>query len=371
MGKTTIEWCDQAWPIVNGCRRVSPGCGGASGVGGCYAERLAATRLRNSPKYAGLAIYQPGRGPQWTGKSRLWLPDLEMPLRLRKPSRIFVADMGDLFFEEVSDADIDQVFAVMALAERHTFQVLTKRSERMRRYFEGDPRARWADAAMPLIGAPCLGDDAQHEKISSGPIALTNVWLGVSAENQKYADERIPDLLETPAAVRWVSYEPALSPINFRGWIGGADDGGNCLRCGLRVWADDEMNHLCPDGFLEPSLHWIVVGGESGPGARPFDVAWARSTVAQCKAAGVACFVKQLGLLPWELDETGEVILFRDRHPDVYWPDADDIPSHPKGDSDVVVKIPKKSLQHAKGSEMREWPKRLRDLRVRQYPRGR
>ena len=135
MGKTSIEWTDHSWPIINGCRRISPGCGGARGVGGCYAERLISTRLSKTKKYGGLARFGKN-GPQWTGATRLWLPDLDMPIRLRKPSRIFVADMGDLFYEAVTNEEIAAVFGVMAAASHHTFQVLTKRATRMREWFE-------------------------------------------------------------------------------------------------------------------------------------------------------------------------------------------------------------------------------------------
>src|SRR5579859_4094064 len=113
MGKNTgIEWTDHSWPVVNGCRRVSPGCGGASGIGGCYAERLISTRLRHMPKYRGLAVFGQ-HGPRWTGESRLWLPDLDMPLRVRTPARFFVANMGDLFFEAVTNEEIAAVYGVM------------------------------------------------------------------------------------------------------------------------------------------------------------------------------------------------------------------------------------------------------------------
>ena len=156
MGKTSIEWTDVSWPVINGCRRVSRGCEN------CYAERLAATRLAHLPKYQGLAVIKRGppkvlrrdfadgsvglrqvdgkARPQWTGEARLWAKDLDMPLRLRKPSRIFVCDMGDLFYEEVPDEQIAAVFGVMAACPQHTFQVLTKRPERMREWF------RWVEA---------------------------------------------------------------------------------------------------------------------------------------------------------------------------------------------------------------------------------
>jgi protein gp37 len=135
---TPIEWTDHSWPVLNGCRRKSEGCRN------CYAERLISTRLRNMPKYKGLAVYSEG-GPRWTGASRLWVPDLVMPLKLRKPSKIFVADMGDLFFEENSFEDIAAIFGVMAACPQHTFQVLTKRPERAAEWFALPDIARLVD----------------------------------------------------------------------------------------------------------------------------------------------------------------------------------------------------------------------------------
>lgn len=270
-GPHGIAWTDYSWPIVNGCRRVSEGCRN------CYAERLTATRLAHTPKYEGLARMT-ASGPQWTGKTRLWEPELAAPLKVKKPSRIFVADMGDLFYEGVSDEDIDRVFAVMALASRHTFQVLTKRPERMRQYFNGgaDLYIRLCVAARKLRDEPWLHEDEPF------PWPLPHCWLGVSVEDQATADQRIPLLLQTPAAVRFVSYEPALSAVDFsgKGWIG----------CFHATGTQQNDHSRCA-----PTLDWIIVGGESGPQARPFDLAWARQMVAQCKAAGCACFYKQGG----------------------------------------------------------------------------
>lgn len=282
-GPHGIAWTDYSWPIVNGCRRVSEGCRN------CYAERLAATRLAHTPKYEGLARMT-STGPQWTGTTRLWEPELEAPLKLRKPSRIFVADMGDLFYEGVSFKDIYRVFMAMWAAPQHQFQVLTKRPARMKEavtvWLDMDKKLMKAFAPDALPGG--RGIQRIHEP-------LANVWFGVSVENQATADERIPLLLQTPAAVRFVSYEPALSAVDFepyvQGWIevtGSAHHpncDGNCIECPIPVQEQEQI----------PKLDWIIVGGESGPNARPFDLAWARQAVEQCRAAGVACFVKQLG----------------------------------------------------------------------------
>jgi protein gp37 len=193
--------------------------------------------------------------------------------------------MSDLFHEKVPDEWIDRIFAVMALCRWHTFIVLTKRAERMRDYLRargenGDP---WIDAASKLLdgqqtridGRALEQFDDEYESIA--PL-LPNVHLGVSVENQETADERIPLLLQTPAAVRIVSYEPALGPVD------------------LEPYLVDALHRIGRAPRME--LDEIIVGGESGPGARPCDVEWIRSTVQQCAQAGVACFTKQLGARP-------------------------------------------------------------------------
>lgn len=243
-----IEWTDATWNPITGCSVVSPGCIN------CYAMRLAGTRLRAHPSRAGLT--RPTKaGPVWNGDVRLNEQWLDQPLRWKRPRMIFVCAHGDLFHESVPDAWIDRVFAVMVLANNLTYQLLTKRSARMRRYLsDGGRLARIVSAAMEMSG------------YSAGEIApkwpLPNVWLGVSAERQQEADERLPDLKATPAAVRWVSYEPALGPIGWTGF----------------EW-----------------LQWIVSGGESGPGARPSHPDWHRATRDFCTANGIAYHFKQWG----------------------------------------------------------------------------
>lgn len=330
MNKTPIEWADYSWPIVNGCRRISPGCGGAEG-GGCYAERLAATRLAHTPKYAGLARMT-ANGPRWSGEARLHEADLLAPLRLRKPSRIFVADMGDLFFDGVPDDVIDRVFAVMAQAPRHTFQVLTKRPDRMRKYFAAWPNGMSRGHHIAL-----------HIGNGSGPtveLPLPNVWLGVSVEDQKRADERIPLLLDTPAAVRFLSCEPLLGSIRF------ADVPGfnKCGSAGVEL-----LRNL-----------WVIVGGESGPGARPCDVAWIRSIVEQCRGANVPVFVKQLGA--HVIDRNDSIANGTPQE----WPDDTDVEDCGDPSRQYQGAPCRILLANRKGGEMAEWP---RDLRVREFPR--
>ena len=309
MGKTNIEWTDHSWPVLNGCLRTSPGCAN------CYAERLTATRLRHLPKYAGLAQWSERQGgPGWTGESRLWGKDLKMPLRLRSPSRIFVCDMGDLFFEQNTNEQIAAVFGVMAAAPQHTFQVLTKRTERMRRWF------MWVDSftAEPLAAGTIsrcelcaeqagalppgthqsrrlLNDLDKHGYLVFQQWPLRNVHLGVSVEDQQRADERIPHLLQTPATVRFLSCEPLLEKINLRHLD--ADRAGHTSMCQVDALTGrhSDMGRPCRD---VARIDWVIVGGESGPGARPCDVRWVHDIVEQCRAAGVPAFVKQLGSRP-------------------------------------------------------------------------
>ena len=201
---TSIEWTDDTWNPTRGCSRVSEGCRN------CYAERVAARFSGAGKPYEGLATMTPS-GPRWTGKVALIEEHLADPLRWRTPRRIFVNSMSDLFHESVPDEWIDRIFAVMAIARDHTFQILTKRPERMREYLEqvSDERdmqrwARWADIAK----SPCAA--GMFDELDW---PLPNVHLGVSVEDQATADARIELLLQTPAAVRWASYEPALGPL--------------------------------------------------------------------------------------------------------------------------------------------------------------
>lgn len=276
---SSIEWTDATWNPITGCSVVSPGCTN------CYAMKLAGTRLKHHASRAGLTT-ESKAGPVWNGKVRLNAQWLDQPLRWRKPSMIFVCAHGDLFHETVPDEWIDQVFAIMALAPRHTFQVLTKRSARMRDYLgtrAGDWQLYWPDAARKA-GA-LLGDVATLKRLT---LPLPNVWLGVSAEDQRRADERIPDLLATPAAIRFLSAEPLLGPINLRSIDVSGDEEILPLGAG---WLD----RLEPGEIEHARLDQVIVGGESGQGARPMHPDWARSLRDQCAAAGVPFFFKQWG----------------------------------------------------------------------------
>lgn len=292
---THIEWTDATWNPITGCSVVSPGCTN------CYAMKLAGTRLQHHPSRQGLTM-DTKAGPVWSGEVRFNEGWLDQPIRWRKPKRIFVCAHGDLFHEAVPDEWIDQVFAVMAIAHWHTFQVLTKRPERARQYLTQAtaPGRQFPHVIrMSRAGAP---REAAIQRIGQ---VLPNVWLGVSAEDQARADERVPLLLDTPAAVRWVSAEPLLGPVDFtnlreynptgKPWIDGLRGlvtRGDYL---ARSPSECSMNTSTRIPGELPSIDWVVVGGESGRDARPMHPVWARSLRDQCVAAGVPFHFKQWG----------------------------------------------------------------------------
>jgi len=265
---THIEWTDATWNPITGCSIVSPGCTN------CYAMRLAGTRLKHIPSRAGLTVDSKA-GPVWTGEVRLNKQWLYQPIEWKKPRRIFVCAHGDLFAENVPDEWILDVFTVMATADHHTYQVLTKRADRMREFVSrpdllNDIYANW----YTFSGGA--------REVQSWP--LHNVWLGISAEDQRRADERVPQLMATPAAIRFVSAEPMLGPIDFTSLPPFLEVS---RRMGIRLDA------LKLGGKY--SLDWIIAGGESGPGARPMHPDWVRSIRDQCASAGTAFFFKQWG----------------------------------------------------------------------------
>lgn len=221
-----IDWTDATWNPVTGCSKVSPGCQH------CYAERL-------SHRFGWTT--KPWTAPYAADNVQLHPERLAQPLRWRQPRRIFVNSMSDLFHDQVPDAFLVEVFATILRAPQHTFQVLTKRPARMRSWMQDPPRA--------LVRPDGLGWPPP------------NLWLGVSVEDQRRAQERLPLLASTPAAVRFVSCEPLLGPVDLAVWLAGLD--------------------------------WVIVGAESGPDARPMDDAWVRTLRDQCQMAGVAFWFKQ------------------------------------------------------------------------------
>jgi protein gp37 len=405
---SNIEWTDETWNPVRGCSRVSPGCDN------CYAMGQAHRFSGAGKPYEGLTTIRRGK-VDWAGRTKLIPEMLDQPLRWKRPRRIFVNSMSDLFHESLTNEEIAAVFGVMAAAPQHTFQVLTKRPKRMVEWFEwvesegpslhplGAARGvRWY--AWAMYGAR-LG--AQFEdRVSPGwsgpmpswPWPLPNVWLGVSTENQEQADKRIPLLLQVPAAVRFVSAEPLLGPLdlepyltqsstmhmaldiegvlrNPRKWLQDAcrDDEGRLLtvdeavaelkklrdagakRVPLGTGCDQFDDQTGCKGHPEPRLDWVIVGGESGHGARPCALEWIEGILDQCRAAGVACFIKQLGsnvhdtIVADEVRVNGATVLgARNNH-----------------DGTFERRL---GFSHKKGGDPAEWPEALR---VRQFPGGR
>ena len=313
---TGIEWTDRTWNPVTGCSKVSPGCAH------CYAETVAdrfwakqypKVEVERVTKGALLSTIQ--MRPRQFTDIRAHADRLDQPLHWRKPSRIFVNSMSDLFHEDVPDEFISRVFAVMALTPQHTYQILTKRAGRMHDYLNemsADPDAycfAWAREyeCDDLRPTPPLEGDRWP---------LQNVWLGVSVENQHFANERIPLLIKTPTAIRFISAEPLLEKILL-------DDGCNSwLTCTSTLTEDEyeamtpaqQEDHNCCESFAESGpphfrgIDWVIVGGESGLKARVLDVAWVRSIIAQCKEACVPVFVKQMGrdLRKWKNPKGGD-----------------------------------------------------------------
>ena len=281
---TKIEWTDETWNPVTGCTKISEACGH------CYAERM-------SHRLAGRYGY-PADEPF---RVALHPDKLAQPIEWKKPRRIFVVSMGDLFHEDVPDEYIAAVFGVMAACPQHTFQVLTKRPERALEWFraiDADPIPPIHDAFGKLV--ECKGCDAIEDcddcgicqELLDAEWPLPNVWIGVTAEYQDRADERIPTLLQIPAAVRFVSVEPMLGAVYLR-----------------QIHTDTtEIDSLTGDhGVIRPlrgrsdkRLDWVICGGETGPGARPMHPDWASGLRDQCIEAGVPFFFKGWGeWFPW------------------------------------------------------------------------
>jgi protein gp37 len=358
---THIEWTDASWNPLRArrepdshlgwaCVRVSAGCTH------CYAatinKRLGTGLDYTVPAMAAVSTY-------------LDEGALVKPLSWRKPRKVFVCSMTDLFGEWVTDEQIDRVFAVMALSRQHTFQVLTKRPERMRAYLStwDAKRVSWIirERAWDLVcKRPSEQIQATRARLKatldgtpeSYVWPLPNVWLGTSVEDQPSADARIPELLACPAAVRGLSCEPLLGPVE----LGlRTEDSGLSARAltaeeAAKLRTEFEARYTGPanagdmlelstqDSGLSTRIEWVIVGGESGPGARPMDVSWARALVAQCREAGVAVFVKQLGARPFEVGH--------------------------RTSGSTSAQLPARLLNR-KGGDMTEWPA---DLRVREFP---
>lgn len=304
MSNSKIQWTNKVWNPVRGCSIVSKGCKN------CYAMKQAHRFSGPGLDYEGLTKMTSG-GPVWTGDVRLVPEMLDRPLHWRKPLRVFVNSMSDLYHEDVPFEFIDRVFAIMAIASGHTYQILTKRPERMRAYMTEDRigRVGYVDSLAK-----------RHYRDMGRTIPafvqlrwpLPNVWLGVSVEDQSTANERIPILMDTPAAIRWISAEPLLNEID------------------LTLWLHD--------------IDWVVVGGESGPKARGFCLSWLRCIQNDCCEFETPLFIKQFGARPYETDDGAPY----------------DEPGVPKWPVSKEIHLDKR-----KGDDMGEWPK---DYRVQEYP---
>lgn len=326
--KSKIEWTDATWNPIRGCSLVSGDCTN------CYAMRQAHRQSGPGAAYEGLTRMTE-HGPIWIGDVRLVPELLDQPLCWKRPRRIFVNSMSDLFHEQVPDQFIDKVFAVMALAGQHNFQVLTKRPERMRDYLNSTSGGQISLTMDQPQWVRLPTRKAWPRFPEAWP--LSNVWLGISCEDQKSADERIPMLLQIPAAVRWVSAEPLLGPMDLTGWF----------------YSDE------PGGLASNKPQWVVVGGESGPHARPMHPDWVRSIRDQCYAAGVPFFFKQWGR--WGHGFTDD--------PDpkgrtwALWPDGQFTnqwrPGPEMNGSAIMYDVGKKRAGHLlDGQEWREYPRK-------------
>lgn len=294
---TGIEWTDATWNPIRAMNKETGGVGHycvkvSEGCRHCYAERIQKRLFRNPIRFAA----------QDRDQVELYLDEemLLQPLRWKRPRLIFVCSVTDLFLEHHADWWIDRMFGVMAMAPQHTFQVLTKRPERALTYLRQGRKeltTRWgfqgAQALHQLHGGSADRAARLAEASNPGTWPLPNVILGTSAENQYWADRRVPQLLSTPAAARFVSWEPALGMVDFSHLRPPGDGLVYDALGGLAVPVKPEPG---AKGETTPRLDWVVAGGESDDGgdARPSDLAWYRAVRDQCLAAGVPFFMKQL-----------------------------------------------------------------------------
>jgi len=385
-----IQWTGRTWQVTSGCREWSPGCLN------CYARRDA-RRMGSNPnekvrkRYAGLVVVKNDR-LAWSGEVRELPEQLAVPLRWSEPQTIFVNSLSDLAQEGVSFEFIAAVFGVMAMCQRHSFQVLTKRPDRLRAWFEwltarvqpGDEVAYCVETACSFIAEHAEDIDAamrltaRHVPVLGAAWPLANVSVGTSVEDQKRADERVPELLRTPARVRYLSVEPILGAIQFKKeWLKGSfmscsgetqdPETDECRGCTGEPRDFTGGGDRC---FAEwsPRIDLVIVGGESGPGARPDEVAWIRSVVEQCMAAGTKPFVKQLGAVVIDRNDVGfEAELVSPPDPEA-WPTPVRVEENLDGTRDGYQGAPVRvHLRDKKGGDMDEWPA---GLRVRELPDG-
>lgn len=350
--QTSIQWTDTTWNPTRGCSRVSAGCDS------CYAMRQAHRFSGKGQPYEGLTTIRRGN-VDWTGVARLIPEQLGAPLKWRKPQRIFVNSMSDLFHPSLSNEEIAAVFGVMAARPQHIFQVLTKQPKRAAQWFKWVGDAGWAERRCHSEAAKVTGRAIPHPPDCTWP--LPNVHLGVSVENQKTANERIPILRSIRALVGYramtlfASCEPLLDCTDL-----GAHLAPTLVTTGGERLQRPRDSVVIPHrgGTWEWGLDWVIVGGESGAGARPCNLAWIESIVEQCRDAGVPCFVKQLGAKPYA------------KCPDCTCVPSTCVPSevryqrhHLTGNCGSALEL----IDRA-GGDMDEWPE---SLRIRQFPEER
>ncbi len=349
---TKIEWTHapgfkgETWNPIVGCDIESAGCKN------CYAMKQAhrIEKMQPGGHYKGTTKLVKGKAV-WTGKvKQAPKKNLTAPLRWSKPRLVFVNSMGDLLHPNVPVEWIDRVFAVMALAPQHKFLVLTKHPKRMREYLTAFKPAKSGHPHDPQDHYPYVtrhGTDVPDRPkgevcFHSNDWPLPNVGLGVSVENQETADKRIPKLLQTPAAMRFVSYEPALCPVDFTNITASTPTGDEQWNCLDKVEARDAEGPA-PKTVIDQ----IIMGGESGKNARPLHAHWVRQTRDQCAAAGTPFFLKQLG------NQVGE----RPENFKEWWTDsAKNIAARER---EIIT------LKHRKGADPLEWPE---DFRIQQFP---
>jgi len=266
----------ETWNPIIGCSKVSDGCKN------CYAERMAG-RLAHMPgayEYSNVVSSNPTK---WNGKTQLVQSAIDKPLRWKKPRVIFVCSMGDLFHEDTSFQDIDKVFTIMACNPQHIFIVLTKRAKRMAEYYNS-PVTR-ANIYYLILKSKNSGY-AVTDPLDKDGWPLKNVWLGVTAENQETANDRLLHLIKTPAALKFISVEPIVGPVDL-----------TAIKEEVLLTKQDylKFKFLTGKKFEGPKIDWVICGGESGPGARPMHPDWVRSLRDQCQEAGVPFFFKQWG----------------------------------------------------------------------------
>lgn len=338
-GKTGIQWTDETRNVATGCDRVKK-ANGQSGCDNCYAfawhDRIYAQHIKGQRPTAPKQYHVPFSasykrpGTDQPQGVQLLPERLNELLHLRTPRKVFLGSMTDMFHASIPDEYLVDVFGVLAATPHITYQILTKRPQRMQQFITSVDQTAIKVAAMHRLQALPPRIRSRHfpklAKVWQWP--LPNVWLGTSVEDQEAADERIPLLLETPAAVRFLSCEPLLGPVDITG-CGGPHE------YLYPKWIKREHGTVL-DGWTERLLHWVIVGGESGPRARPMDLAWAENLIEQCQTAGVAPFVKQLG-------------------------------THWAKDRDTRLQLKGKAKTNPHGGTMDEWPE---DLRIREFPTG-